>query len=274
MKKLFFSLALVLSISATAQTAEQDRVNAECTVRSFFLQYASEAFGRSGAEPKFRQTQGAFDYVVEKTNNQDLKPKESRELIKSVVNFVYGSLRPDDVSLVSLVNMRDGYRAYCVSHPAEALGDVRVIDLDKALSANTAGSYHVQNKDGGETICSQGKCVSKPQSPPHYGISYSEARKVVVKLGWVPTPSVMSTILRKTGELSTSGTKFGTNEAYGNCLAGSPLCDKSMPELADCGIDGKCTAVWGKDGETFFYFIKGNVITGYGSTPANFINKR
>ena len=132
---------------------------------------------------------------------------------------------------------------------------------------------HTKNKDGSETICSnKGKCEKKDPDPPHYGVTYTEARKAVIKLGWKPNPSIMKAILIKTAQLRSDGAKLDTNEPYGNCLTDNSLCDKSKPELADCSSDGLCSAVWTKYGETFYYLIKGDNITGYGSAPAGFVN--
>lgn len=244
---------------------EDNRVGAECMARAFFLQFSNEAFARQSSEPKFRQKQEAVNFVISKMKNQNLKPSESRTLINNFVGYVYGSLRPQAYSLVSQIQLRDEYNAYCLSNPKEAIGNFFVVDFNKASSIYTDGEYHVRNKDGSETICSKGRCEKQEQEPPKSGVNYSEARKILLRLNWTPNPSVLSKILSQSGQLTMAGTKLDTGEAYGNCLTGNSLCDSSKPELADCLADGSCSAVWSKRGQTIWYTVKDNQYASDGS---------
>jgi len=263
--RLLCILFVLASDTAIANSIEDNRVGAECMMRAFFLQFSSEAYARQQTEPKFRQKQEAVEFVINKTRNQNLKPKESRALISSFVGYVYGSLRPQANSLVSQIELKDNYNAYCLSNPKEAIGNLYVVDFNKASSIYTEGEYHVRNKDGIETICSRGKCEKQEEQPPTSGVTYAEARKALLRLNWTPNPTALAKILAQSGQLTLAGTKLDTGEVYGNCLSENSLCDKSKPELADCLANGSCSAVWSKGDRTVWYTVKDNQLRGYGS---------
>ncbi|MGP7733597.1 hypothetical protein [Oceanimonas smirnovii] len=274
MMLLLFS-AMMISNQVGAQTKQEIDTNArnmaECSIRSTFIQLSIGAYSSQAWVAKVRTQQGAVDYVIEQTANQNLKKKESEILIHRIVKYVYDVLRPPKYSLNDMIEIKDIYYRRCMFDPAREIRGFYVIDFKKAFSKNTDGEYVVQNKDGSKTVCHKGECKSQQPTPPqNIGKTYEETRGIVESLGWSPAPSVMRKILIKTGQLYTNGNKFNTKELYGNCLIESSTCDKLKPELADCTETGECTAVWAKDGVTVYYVIKNGIIMTFGSAPKNF----
>ena len=273
MPLLFF--AMMISDQAGAQTKQEINANtrnmAECGIRVIFIQLSIDAYGSQARVAKVRSQQGAVDYVIEQTANQNLKKKESEALIRRIVKYVYDVLRPPTYSPNDMIEIKDAYYRRCMFYPEREVGKFYVVDLKKAFSKNTDGEYFVQNKDGSKTVCHKGECKSQqPEPPQNIGNTYEETRKIVASLGWSPAPSAMRPILVKTGQLYTNGNKFNTKELYGNCLIENSTCDKLKPELADCTETGECTAVWAKDGATVYYVIQNGVVTQFGSAPKHF----
>jgi len=268
-------VAVMISNYAGAQTKHETDANtrnmAECDIRATFIQLSIDAYGSQAWIAKVRSQQGAVDYVIEQTSNQNLKKKESEALIRRIVKYVYDVLRPPTYSPNDMIEIKDAYYRRCMFDPEGEVGNFYVVDLKKAFSKNTDGEYIVQNKDGSQTVCHKGECkLQQPKPPQNIGKTYEETRKIVESLGWLPAPSAMRPILIKTGQLYTNGNKFNTKELYGNCLIEDSTCDKLKPELADCTETVECTAAWAKDGATVYYVIQNGVVTQFGSAPKNF----
>lgn len=265
---------MMISNQAGAQPRQEISANrnmAECSARATFIRLAIDAYGSQAWVEKFRSQQGAVDYVIEQTANQNLKKKESEAVIRRIVRYVYDVLRPSTYSPNEMAEITDAYHRRCMFDPENGVGTLYVVDLEKAFSKNTDGEFVVQNKDGSKTVCHKGECKAQSPEPPQgTGKTYAETRKIVESLGWTPAPSAMRPILIKTGRLYTNGKKFDTNETYGNCLIENSICDKSKPELADCTETGECTAVWAKNGATVWYLIQNGLVAQFGSAPANF----
>ncbi len=253
------------------QEVSANRNMAECSARTTFIRLAIDAYGSQAWVAKVRSQQGAIDYIIEQTANQNLKKKESEALIRRIVRYVYDVLRPPTYSPNEMAEITDAYHRRCMFDPEKEVGTLYVVDLEKAFSKNTDGEFVVQNKDGSKTVCHKGECKTQSPEPPQgTGKTYAETRKIVESLGWTPAPLAMRPILIKTGRLYTNGKKFDTNEIYGNCLIENSICDKSKPELADCTETGECTAVWAKNGATVWYLIQNGLVEQFGSAPANF----
>ncbi|WP_295436446.1 hypothetical protein [uncultured Thiodictyon sp.] len=267
-------IVMVVSNQVGAQSKQEigaNRNQAECSARSTFIQLSIDVYSSQARGARVRSQQGAVDYVIEQTINQNLKKKESEALIRRIVKYVYDVLRPSVSSPGEIVAIKDAYERRCMFDPEKEVGDFYVVDLEKAFSKNTEGKYIIQNKDGSNTICHKGECKSQqPEPPQNIGKAYEETRRVVESLHWTPAPLVMRPILIKMGRLSSNGKKFINNEIYGNCLTENLTCDKSKPELADCTEDGKCTAVWAKNGATIWYVVQNGLIAQFGSAPENF----
>jgi len=262
-KTLILFVAIMMSNQAGAQTKQEinahTRNMSECGIRATFLGLSIDAYGSQVWDTKYRSQQGAVDYVIEQTANQNLKKKESEALIRRVVKYVYDVLRPPKYSQNDIIEIEAAYERRCMFDPEREVGNFYVVDLKKAFSKNTDGEYIIQNKDGSKTICHKGECKLQQPEPPHnIGKSYEETRKIVESLGWSPAPSAMRQILIDAGELS-------TKELYGNCLIENSTCDKLKPELADCTETGRCTAAWAKDGATVYYVIQNGVVTQFAS---------
>lgn len=266
---------MIVSNQAGAQPRQEISANrnmAECSARATFIRLAIDAYGSQARIAKFRSQQGAVDYVIEQTANQNLKKKESEAVIRRIVRYVYDVLKPSTYSPNEMVEITNVYHRRCMFDPdKKGVGSLYIVDLEKAFSKNTDGEFVVQNKDGRKTVCHKGECKAQSLEPPQgTGKTYAETRKIVESLGWTPAPSEMRQILIKTGRLYTNGKKFDTNEIYGNCLIENSICDKSKPELADCTEAGECTAVWTKNGATVWYLIQNGLVEQFGSAPANF----
>lgn len=255
------------------QEISDNRNMAECNARATFIRLAIDAYGSQAWDAKFQSQQGAVDYVVEQTANQNLKKKESEAVIRWIVRYVYDVLRPSTYSPNEMAEITDAYHRRCMFDTEKGVGTLYVVDLEKAFSKNTDGEFIIQNKDGSKIVCHKGECkVQSPEPPQGIGKTYAETRKIVESLGWSPAPSAMRPILIKTGRLYTNGKKFDTNEIYGNCLIENSICDKSKPELADCTETEECTAVWTKNSATVWYLIQNGRVEQFGSAPANFAN--
>lgn len=267
---LFF--AATLTGQTSAQNPPESNANtrdmAECSARATIIQLSIDAYSSQAWVAKVRSKQGAVDYVIEQTAGQNFREKESRVLTQRIVSYVYDVLRPSARLPNEVMAIKDAYYRQCVFDPKAEIGSLYVVDLKKAFSKNSDGQYITQNKDGSRTICIKGECKIQDSPPPHsVGKSYEDTRKIVGALGWLPAPDEMKSILIKSGRLYTNGNKTSNHEPYGNCLIENSICDKSMPELADCTEGGECTAAWSKNGVTIWYGIRNGLIVVFGSTP-------
>lgn len=264
---------IVITPLAYASTPTQIKTDlntrnaAECSAREQFIKWAIGAYISRFQIDSVRSESGAVDYVLSKSKDQNLKPKESKILIQRTVKYVYEVLQPTDISPLFPIDVSEEYYKLCMFKPESTIRGFFVVDLNKAFSKYTDGNYTTYNKDGSSTVCHKGKCEFKqPRPPSGIGQRYDDLRVKIQALGWAPNPTALKPILIRTGQLSIDGEK-PSGGMYGNCQNENSTCDKEKPELADCTDLGRCAAVWVKDGETVWYEIENGLVTAMGSSP-------